>query len=48
VTRDVQEQKAGVSGPAMVKPIERAEQARRTIEGADTLREKQVGDAGRE
>lgn len=48
VFRDVQEQTAGVSGPAVVKPIERAAEARRTVEGADRLRESQLGGAARE
>lgn len=48
VLRDVQEQQAGGSGAAVVKPIERAAEARRTIEGADKLRERQLGGAASE
>jgi hypothetical protein len=48
VFRDVEQQTRGVSGPAVVKPIERAAEARRTIEGADRLRERQAGGAAGE
>jgi hypothetical protein len=48
VLRDVREQAVGGSGAAVIKPIERAAEARRTIEGADKLRESQLGDAARE
>lgn len=45
VLRDVQEQTGSVSGPAVVKPIERAAQMRRTVEAADALKEKQLDKA---
>ena len=48
VLRDVQEQASGVSGPAVVVPVERAAEARRTIEGADALRERQLGGAAKD
>ena len=48
VMRDVQEQAAGVSGPAVVKPIERAAEARRAQEAADKLMERRLDGAARE
>ena len=48
VFRDLQEQRAGVSGPAVVKPIERAAESRRAIESADKLREDKLSGAARE
>ncbi len=48
VLRDVQEQAKGVSGPAVVKPIERAVEARRTLEAADKLAEKKLDSASKE
>jgi hypothetical protein len=48
VFKDLQAQQQGVSGPAVIKPIERAAEARRTIEGADKLREDQLGKAAGE
>lgn len=46
--RDLQEQKAGVSGPAVVAPLDRAADARRALEAADRLKEQRAGDASRE
>ena len=46
--RDVQEQASGVSGPAVVKPLERAAEARRTQEAADKLMERRLDSASRE
>jgi len=48
VMRDVQEQTRTVSGPAVVKPIERAAEARRVQEAADTLKEHKLDGAARE
>jgi hypothetical protein len=48
VMRDVQEQRAGVSGPAVIKPIERAAEARRTQEAADQATERKLDNAARE
>ncbi len=48
VLRDLQEQKSGVSGPAVVAPLDRAADARRLQEAADRLQEKRVSDAARE
>lgn len=48
VLRDLGEQTAGGSGAAVIKPIERAAEARRTIENADKLRERQLGGAAGE
>jgi len=48
VMRDVQEQTAVVSGPAVVKPIERAAEARRTLEAADKAMERRLDGAARE
>ncbi len=48
VLRDLGEQTAGGSGAAVIKPIERAAEARRTIEGAERLRERQLGGAAGE
>lgn len=46
--RDLQEQKAGVSGPAVVAPLDRAAEARRALEASDRLKERRAGDASRE
>lgn len=46
--RDLQEKKAGVSGPAVVAPLDRAADARRALEAADRLKERRAGDASRE
>jgi hypothetical protein len=48
VLRDVQEQSTAGHGAAVIKPIERAEEARRTIEGADKRMEQRIDDAARE
>ena len=48
VLRDVQEQKAGVSGPAVVAPLDRAAEARRGLEAADRLKERRANDAAKE
>lgn len=48
VLRDVQEQSAGGHGPAVIKPIERAEEMRRTVEAADKLKEQRLEGAARE
>jgi hypothetical protein len=48
VLRDVREQSAGVSGPAVVVPIERAAEARRNVEAADRLKERRLEDAAKE
>jgi hypothetical protein len=48
VLRDVKEQTAGVSGPAVVAPLDRAAEMRRVQEAADRLKERRVEDAARE
>jgi hypothetical protein len=48
VLRDVQEQAAGVSGPAAVAPIGRAAESRRALEAADRRKERRLDDAARE
>ena len=48
VMRDVQEQTAGGQGAAVVKPIARAADMRRTVEAADQLKEKKLDAAARE
>jgi hypothetical protein len=48
VLRDLREQAAGVSGPAVVAPIERAAEARRGLEAADRLKERRLEDAAKE
>ena len=48
VLRDAQEQKAAVSGPAVVAPLDRAAEARRGLEAADRLKERRAEDAAKE
>ena len=48
VLRDMQEQTAGVSGPAVIAPLERAADVRRVREAADQAKERRVEDAARE
>lgn len=48
VMRDVQEQTTNVHGAAVVKPIERAAEMRRTVEAADQLKEKKLDAAARD
>jgi hypothetical protein len=48
VMRDMQEQKEGVSGPAVVAPLERAADVRKAQEAADLVKERRVTDASRE
>lgn len=48
VLRDLREQSAGVSAPAVVAPIERAAGARRGLEAADRLKERRLEDAAKE
>ena len=48
VLRDAKEQKSGVSGPAVVAPLDRAAEARRGLEAADRLKERRVEDAAKE
>ena len=48
VLRDAKEQKAGVSGPAVVAPLDRAAEARRGLEAADRLKERRVEDVAKE
>jgi hypothetical protein len=48
VLRDAKEQNAGVSGPAVVAPLDRAAEARRGLESADRLKERRVEDAAKE
>ena len=48
VLRDVRGQASGVSGPAVVAPIDRAADARRALEAADRLKERRLDDAARE
>ena len=48
VLRDLREQAAGVSGPAVVAPIGRAVDARRAQEAADRLKERRLEDAAKE
>ena len=48
VLRDMQEQTTGVSGPAVVAPLERAEDVRRVQEAADRAKERRVEDAAKE
>jgi hypothetical protein len=44
----VKEQTAGVSGPAVVAPLDRAAEMRRVQQAADRLKERRVEDAARE
>jgi hypothetical protein len=46
--RDLKEQKSGVSGPAVVAPIDRAADVRRAQEAADRVKERRLEDAARE
>lgn len=48
VLRDMQEQTAGVSGPAVIAPLERAEDVRRVQEASDRAKERRVEDAAKE
>jgi hypothetical protein len=48
VLRDLKEQKSGVSGPAVVAPIDRAADVRRAQEAADRVKERRLEDAARE
>lgn len=46
--RDVQEQARVAPAPALVKPIERAAEARRTMEAAEKTAERRIEGASRE
>lgn len=48
VVQGLQERAATGPGAAVVAPIERAREMRRTVEAADKLREKKLEDAARE
>lgn len=48
VLRDLREQASGVTGPAVVAPIDRAAEVRRVQEAADRLKERRLNDAARE
>ena len=48
VARGMQEQTASGPGAAVVKPIERAAEMRRTVEAADKLKEKKLDAAARD
>lgn len=48
LARDVEEQTAAVPGTAVVKPVERAAEARRTLEAAEKAAERRIEGASRE
>jgi hypothetical protein len=48
VTAQLQDEKAGVSGPAVVAPIDRAADVRAVQEAADRAKERRVDAAARE
>ena len=48
VLRDARDHASGVSGPAVVAPLDRASDARRAQEASDRVKERRVDDAAKE